>query len=125
MGRCQGLQGFISHVTNGNSLFFMWNDRKFTAEPAIYKNKVPGIQSGKGQGSKGFLTEQTGCVSSGKYVVRCGYPVYRGIFPVFQLLMRIAMLLKPGCCFPFFRSEARRVGKECVSTCRSRWSPNH
>src|SRR3546814_12915099 len=21
------------------------------------------------------------------------------------------------------RSEARRVGKECVSTCRSRWSP--
>src|SRR3546814_11792150 len=23
------------------------------------------------------------------------------------------------------RSEARRVGKECVSTCRSRWSPVH
>src|SRR3546814_18377619 len=23
------------------------------------------------------------------------------------------------------RSEARRVGKECVSTCRSRWSPEH
>src|SRR3546814_19877988 len=23
------------------------------------------------------------------------------------------------------RSEARRVGKECVSTCRSRWSPHH
>src|SRR3546814_7864621 len=22
-----------------------------------------------------------------------------------------------------FRSEERRVGKECVSTCRSRWSP--
>src|SRR3546814_9414874 len=28
---------------------------------------------------------------------------------------RIAML----------RSEERRVGKECVSTCRSRWSPNN
>src|SRR3546814_14443411 len=32
---------------------------------------------------------------------------------------------------PFFsvindsRSEERRVGKECVSTCRSRWSPYH
>src|SRR3546814_11007635 len=25
------------------------------------------------------------------------------------------------CC----RSEERRVGKECVSTCRSRWSPYH
>src|SRR3546814_7028455 len=24
-----------------------------------------------------------------------------------------------------FRSEERRVGKECVSTCRSRWSPSH
>src|SRR3546814_11400579 len=25
----------------------------------------------------------------------------------------------------FGRSDERRVGKECVSTCRSRWSPNH
>src|SRR3546814_15109070 len=24
-----------------------------------------------------------------------------------------------------FRSEERRVGKACVSTCRSRWSPYH
>src|SRR3546814_19655491 len=23
------------------------------------------------------------------------------------------------------RSEERRVGKECVNTCRSRWSPDH
>src|SRR3546814_8609640 len=28
--------------------------------------------------------------------------------------------LRPGC-----RSEERRVGNECVSTCRSRWSPYH
>src|SRR3546814_19638507 len=26
---------------------------------------------------------------------------------------------------PAKRSEERRVGKECVSTCRSRWSPVH
>src|SRR3546814_20883689 len=26
---------------------------------------------------------------------------------------------------PLVRSEERRVGKECVSTCRSRWSPYH
>src|SRR3546814_16392983 len=25
----------------------------------------------------------------------------------------------------FLRSEERRVGKECCSTCRSRWSPYH
>src|SRR3546814_3374975 len=27
--------------------------------------------------------------------------------------------------YPQSRSEERRVGKECVSTCRSRWSPYH
>src|SRR3546814_3309626 len=29
--------------------------------------------------------------------------------------------------YPFHqpRSEERRVGKECISTCRSRWSPSH
>src|SRR3546814_11686392 len=30
------------------------------------------------------------------------------------------LVLAPG-----VRSEERRVGKECVSTCRSRWSPDH
>ena len=25
----------------------------------------------------------------------------------------------------YVRSEERRVGRECVSTCRSRWSPYH
>src|SRR3546814_9827394 len=28
-------------------------------------------------------------------------------------------------CIDGLRSEERRVGKECVSTCRSRWSPDH
>src|SRR3546814_8656429 len=30
-----------------------------------------------------------------------------------------------GCRPVEMRSEERRVGKECVSTCRSRWSPYH
>src|SRR3546814_12574081 len=30
-----------------------------------------------------------------------------------------------GDAVPGSRSEERRVGKECVSTCRSRWSPYH
>src|SRR3546814_8134309 len=34
-----------------------------------------------------------------------------------------ALLL--GICDKIVRSEERRVGKECVSTCRSRWSPYH
>src|SRR3546814_5282858 len=31
----------------------------------------------------------------------------------------------PMCSMMGQRSEERRVGKECVSTCRSRWSPYH
>src|SRR3546814_18478210 len=32
---------------------------------------------------------------------------------------------RPGRATDAGRSEERRVGKECVSTCRSRWSPYH
>src|SRR3546814_15865794 len=35
-----------------------------------------------------------------------------------------ALLADPAAC-DACRPEARRVGKECVSTCRSRWSPYH
>src|SRR3546814_4212282 len=35
-----------------------------------------------------------------------------------------ADLLRDYCAL-YIRSEERRVGKECVSTCRSRWSPYH
>src|SRR3546814_14606981 len=40
-----------------------------------------------------------------------------------QLALATPVVLWGG--WPFFRSEERRVGKECVSTCRSRWSPCH
>src|SRR3546814_12008928 len=38
---------------------------------------------------------------------------------------RIALLKHPRAISRTGRSEERRVGKECVSTCRSRWSPYH
>src|SRR3546814_20871943 len=39
---------------------------------------------------------------------------------------RIAKPLAPAYdWYSFNRSEERRVGKGCVSTCRSRWSPYH
>src|SRR3546814_1597640 len=42
---------------------------------------------------------------------------------------RRASPIKGLCCKDWrqseVRSEERRVGKECVSTCRSRWSPYH
>src|SRR3546814_17500895 len=36
-----------------------------------------------------------------------------------------APLHRAGIEWTITRSEERRVGKECVSTCRSRWSPDH
>src|SRR3546814_14948753 len=37
----------------------------------------------------------------------------------------LSCTLVSGIALPFVRSEERRVGKECVSTCRSRWAPLH
>ena len=39
-------------------------------------------------------------------------------FPNSDNLMELLLMIDA-------RSEERRVGKECVSTCRSRWSPYH
>src|SRR3546814_10582503 len=36
-----------------------------------------------------------------------------------------SILLAAFVLLTILRSEERRVGKECVSTCRSRWSPYH
>src|SRR3546814_14989742 len=49
--------------------------------------------------------------------------------PTAALAARLAALMPAGLDRVLFansgRSEARRVGKECVSTCRSRWAPYH
>src|SRR3546814_15992297 len=49
------------------------------------------------------------------------------LFPDFQ--QRLSILQRLGYADPATntvgRSEERRVGKECVSPCRSRWSPYH
>src|SRR3546814_15024484 len=37
----------------------------------------------------------------------------------------IRQAVRTGMAIDAQRSEERRVGKECVSTCRSRWSPYH
>src|SRR3546814_19925965 len=44
---------------------------------------------------------------------------------VVMLLRIVNGVLKPKDKILLMRSEERRVGKECVSTCRSRWSPDH
>src|SRR3546814_16320645 len=47
----------------------------------------------------------------------------RGIIEVAPIAFMRGRTLNDA--FVILRSEERRVGKECVSTCRSRWSPYH
>src|SRR3546814_13289373 len=65
----------------------------------------------KGRPQAGFLSGQdwraTGAMDEVEYLAHC-----------FANYLRHALQMEE-------RSEERRVGKECVSTCRSRWSPYH
>src|SRR3546814_11579157 len=55
------------------------------------------------------------------------YPFSELFTTNYDLLMEQALEAHRVAYFDGFvgRSEERRVGKECVSTCRSRWSPYH
>src|SRR3546814_9997966 len=62
-------------------------------------------------------------------VQTCALPISASRpFTAFTCLKAAARVLRTSSvCFrsAAARSEERRVGKECVSTCRSRWSPYH
>src|SRR3546814_2583784 len=68
-------------------------------------------------------------------VQTCALPIYLNLLPMALIrtpdgfLTTIHDIVSGGglnTLVPTFnRSEERRVGKECVSTCRSRWSPYH
>src|SRR3546814_4406313 len=61
-----------------------------------------------------------------RWVVRRVMEVMRA-FPeiVIAGLLTAILSIGPIAAIIAIRSEERRVGKECVSTCRSRWSPYH
>src|SRR3546814_14446628 len=65
------------------------------------------------------------------YVLSACQHITRGAFPAdFECALGDepdVVLMRGGSVIvsPHGRSEERRVGKECVSTCRSRWSPVH
>src|SRR3546814_18605618 len=47
------------------------------------------------------------------------------VVPTTSLALSILLLALWPDALASWRSEERRVGKECVSKCRSRWSPSH
>src|SRR3546814_14536571 len=51
-----------------------------------------------------------------------GWELQLYVYPIWLLRLTIQKSDSPK---PKSRSDERRVGKECVSTCRSRWSPEH
>src|SRR3546814_18122100 len=54
---------------------------------------------------------------------------FRGLFAKTLFPATAAIDVEAGLTYPALsdiaRSEERRVGKECVSKCRARWSPEH
>src|SRR3546814_7921777 len=56
-------------------------------------------------------------------VQTCALPIFCNTFSVSMATAQLSP--RPPKLELCKRSEERRVGKECVSTCRSRWSPYH
>src|SRR3546814_20413615 len=49
----------------------------------------------------------------------------RGLACILSVILAQPLVHRGRCILKEPRSEERRVGKECVSTCRYRWSPFH
>ena len=79
----------------------------------------------------GYPNEKTtistirGLLKGGADIIELGFPFSDPIAdgPVIQNASTIS--LNQGTNLEKFRSEERRVGKECTTWCRSRWSPYH
>src|SRR3546814_15381425 len=77
--------------------------------------RLPRTRGAVGPRSLSRLTPARACHSSRLTYIRIY--VTHWIAQLKEVLMAEDMVMR--------RSEERRVGKECVSTCRSRWSPYH
>src|SRR3546814_11288150 len=72
-------------------------------------------------------------IAGGSVMVKQGTPVEAVMAAIFGVVIAGSFIeMGISRILPFvkrlitpLRSEERRVGKECVSTCRSRWSPYH
>src|SRR3546814_19158036 len=86
----------------------------------VCSSDLPGGEIGEALLDTWYIVDQPGRRCTGRIggqKQRCDVPrIFCPLQP--ELLPRLFGTLR---CL--YRSEERRVGKECVSTCRSRWSP--
>src|SRR3546814_13263780 len=77
------------------------------------------VEIGEDQSLADPLPDDPGHFVAIEFDDRVGYLDLAHAFSLFPRGVGVAAGLRQS------RSEERRVGKECVSTCRSRWSPYH
>src|SRR3546814_4108 len=83
--------------------------------------RLPRLPQGPGRLARG--TAEARCVACN--VQRTPLDAGDNAAPLRQGMTADAVITRLGLAPPPERSEDRRVVKECVSTCRSRWSPYH
>src|SRR3546814_19058367 len=86
--------------------------------PPAYPQALSRIRNKK----RPVVTERFGARAS---PLSASLVVARGDFVGAWVVFGLGFCLFFGFFLFFRRSEERRVGNECVSTCRSRWSPYH
>src|SRR3546814_9310321 len=110
------------------SVVFLFSSRRRHTRGAL----VTGVQtcalpiclSGRSLSSNGMALMTSTVSSGGAGPASQRYPAGALAYPHRDLL-GIAQLERHEILYLLDRSEERRVGKECVSTCRSRWEPYH
>src|SRR3546814_19609891 len=62
-------------------------------------------------------------IEASQLLPAAAYAVVLTVAPLPAVFVVLGLILLISAWYARYRSEERRVGKECVSTCRSRWSP--
>src|SRR3546814_17573215 len=76
-------------------------------------------------GSRGDVRVRGALAPLGRAVSSDGGVIVSGQWPFASGSFEPEWIIASTLIFDEERSEERRVGKECVSTCRYRWSPYH
>src|SRR3546814_8931997 len=101
---------FFSLVTGFSSVYFFFFKQKTAYEMRISDWSLDVCSSDLNKKGRGSIVRD---LESNNEIIS----------PYFPRIQPRAGLIYGA--FAASRSEERRVGKECVSTCRSRWSPYH